>query len=97
MPIVGDTKLLAAAVVAVLLAGAAFALPAERAQAPRPAAVQLSPALVRARTEREWSVKAEKMRLHLQPLMRKHQKIGTDGRIAYLSGPQEGLWTVASR
>jgi hypothetical protein len=32
----------------------------------------LSPAAVRARTEREWTVKADKMRKHLLPLMRKH-------------------------
>jgi len=32
----------------------------------------VSPEIVRERTEREWRVKAEKMRQHLQPLMRKH-------------------------
>jgi hypothetical protein len=32
----------------------------------------LSPAAVRARVEREWTVKAAKMRQHLLPLMRKH-------------------------
>jgi hypothetical protein len=39
---------------------------------PSPTAEPLSPALVRHRVEREWRLKAEKMRLHLQPLMRKH-------------------------
>jgi hypothetical protein len=42
----------------------------------------LSAAAVRARVEREWSVKADKMRQHLLPLMRKH---GID------------LWVVMSR
>ena len=37
-----------------------------------PANAQLSPELVRERTEREWAVKAEKMRMHLLPLMRAH-------------------------
>ncbi len=32
----------------------------------------MTPASVRARTEREWSLKADKMRQHLIPLMRKH-------------------------
>ena len=32
----------------------------------------VNPDLVRERTEREWRVKAEKMRQHLQPLMRRH-------------------------
>ena len=41
------------------------------AQAP-PAVDPLSPAAVRARVEREWTVKADKMRQHLLPLMRKH-------------------------
>lgn len=50
--------------------------------APLSAIDHLSPALIRARTEREWTVKAEKMRAHLQPLMRKH---GID------------LWLVMSR
>jgi hypothetical protein len=43
---------------------------------------QLSPDAVRARVEREWSVKAGKMQQHLLPLMRKH---GVD------------LWVVMSR
>ena len=43
---------------------------------------QLTPELLRARTEREWAVKAEKMRQHLLPLMRQH---GID------------LWVVLSR
>jgi hypothetical protein len=42
----------------------------------------LAPAAVRARVEREWSVKAAKMRQHLLPLMRKH---GVD------------LWAIMSR
>ncbi len=46
------------------------------------AADLLSPAAVRARTEREWTVKAAKMRQHLLPLMRKH---GVD------------LWAIMSR
>ncbi len=33
----------------------------------------LAPAAVRARVEREWTVKADKMRTHLLPLMRKHK------------------------
>ena len=33
---------------------------------------QVTPELIRARTEREWTVKAEKMRRHLLPLMRRH-------------------------
>ena len=37
-----------------------------------PAGAQLTPELVRERTEREWTVKAEKMRTHLLPLMRAH-------------------------
>ena len=43
---------------------------------------QITPELVRQRTEREWDVKAEKMRTHLQPLMREH---GID------------LWLILSR
>ena len=34
---------------------------------------QITPELVRARTEREWTLKAEKMRRHLLPLMREHE------------------------
>ena len=37
------------------------------------ASAPLSPAAVRARVEREWTVKADKMRKHLLPLMRKHK------------------------
>ena len=33
---------------------------------------QITPELIRARTEREWDIKAEKMRAHLLPLMRRH-------------------------
>ena len=33
---------------------------------------QITPELIRARTEREWTIKAEKMRRHLLPLMRRH-------------------------
>ena len=52
---------------------AAGASPAgTRAGAPAETA-QLTPELVRARTEREWDVKAEKMRRHLLPLMRAHE------------------------
>ena len=38
-----------------------------------PAAAQLGPELIRARTEREWTIKADKMRRHLLPLMRRHE------------------------
>jgi Xaa-Pro aminopeptidase len=38
-----------------------------------PVAAQVTPELIRERTEREWSLKAEKMRRHLLPLMRRHQ------------------------
>ena len=34
---------------------------------------QITPELIRARTEREWIVKADKMRQHLLPLMRAHE------------------------
>jgi hypothetical protein len=61
-----------------LLAAACSAPPAPPASAPDP----LSPAVVRDRTEREWTVKAAKMRQHLLPLMRKH---GID------------LWAIISR
>ena len=37
-----------------------------------PAGAQLGPELIRARTEREWTIKADKMRRHLLPLMRRH-------------------------
>lgn len=50
--------------------------PAPPSESPGPAAAPasdpLSPARVRARVEREWQVKAEKMTHHLQRLMRKH-------------------------
>ena len=36
------------------------------------AEAQLTPELLRERTEREWMLKADKMRLHLLPLMRQH-------------------------
>ena len=49
---------------------------------PSGSAEALTASGVRARTEREWSVKAAKMRQHLLPLMRKH---GID------------LWVVMSR
>ena len=48
-------------VVAVLLATAGIA-----------ASAQITPELIRERTEREWDVKAKKMRAHLLPLMRAH-------------------------
>ena len=35
-------------------------------------AAQITPELIRERTEREWTIKAEKMRRHLLPLMRRH-------------------------
>jgi methionine aminopeptidase len=38
-----------------------------------PASAQITPELIRARTEREWTIKAEKMRQHLLPLMRQHE------------------------
>ena len=37
------------------------------------ASAPLSPSAVRSRVEREWTVKADKMRKHLLPLMRKHK------------------------
>jgi len=37
------------------------------------AGIQITPELIRTRTEREWIVKAEKMRQHLLPLMRAHE------------------------
>jgi len=68
-----------------LLAAVCPAAPASTAragaQAP-PAVDPLSPAAVRARIEREWAVKADKMRQHLLTLMRKH---GVD------------LWVIMSR
>ena len=44
-----------------------------QALAGQPPAAELTADLVRARTEREWEVKAEKMRQHLLPLMRAHE------------------------
>ena len=38
-----------------------------------PAAAQLTPELIRSRTEREWTIKADKMRRFLLPLMRRHR------------------------
>ena len=54
---------------------ASAAAPATRGQpeATRAGVVQLTPELIRERTEREWEVKAEKMRRHLLPLMRAHE------------------------
>ena len=37
-----------------------------------PVAAQITPELIRARSEREWAVKAEKMRRYLLPVMREH-------------------------
>ena len=59
-----------------------FSQPPPAAQSASAPTDALTPAGVRARTEREWSVKAAKMRQHLLPLMRKH---GID------------LWVVMSR
>ena len=39
---------------------------------PVSSAAQITSDLIRARTEREWTIKAEKMRRHLLPLMRQH-------------------------
>jgi methionine aminopeptidase len=36
------------------------------------ASAQITPELIRERTEREWTLKADKMRRHLLPLMRRH-------------------------
>lgn len=68
-------------VTAALVAGSAPAFFSEAglAQAPPHA---LTPELERARTEREWTLKADKMRRHLIPTMRKH---GID------------LWVIMSR
>ena len=52
---------------------AAAGAPAAGAQAAAAVGGQLTPELVRRRTEREWDVKAEKMRRHLLPLMRAHE------------------------
>ena len=40
--------------------------------APVAAVAQIAPDLIRERTEREWTIKAEKMHRHLLPLMRRH-------------------------
>ena len=56
----------------ILSAGGAAATALLAVLTATPAAAQLTPALVRERTEREWTVKAEKMRTHLLPLMRAH-------------------------
>ena len=71
---------------AALCATFAIGTPAEAAGAQAPGAspgdtragapaetAQLTPELIRERTEREWEVKAEKMRRHLLPLMRAHE------------------------
>ena len=50
--------------------------------APLAASAQITPELIRERTEREWTIKAEKMHRHLLPLMRRH---GVD------------LWIILSR
>ena len=56
------------------VAGASAAgAPAAGAQAAPTAGGQLTPELIRERTEREWDVKAEKMRRRLLPLMRAHE------------------------
>ncbi len=56
-----------------LTAGGATAAALLAVLAAAPATAQVSPELVRERTEREWTVKAEKMREHLLPLMRAHR------------------------
>ena len=40
---------------------------------PQVTAAQITAELIRERTEREWTVKADKMRRHLLPLMRRHE------------------------
>lgn len=50
----------------------AYSLALVAVSAVLPASAQITPDLVRVRTEREWTVKAEKMRQHLLPLMRTH-------------------------
>ncbi len=69
-------------VTAALLAGCAPAGPPPPPDSPAAPADGLTPAAERARTEREWTLKADKMRRHLIPTMRKH---GVD------------LWVVMSR
>jgi hypothetical protein len=58
--------------VIIVLASACAQRPPDAAPAPSPSD-PLSPAAVRTRVEREWTVKADKMRKHLLPLMRKHK------------------------
>jgi hypothetical protein len=70
---------------AVVVAAAAAALSCTAPAATPPGGAtpdRLTPADVRERTEREWTIKAGKMREHLLPLMRKH---GVD------------LWVIMSR
>ena len=62
-----------AATVGRVAGASAAAAPAAGAQAAAAVVGQLTPELVRERTEREWDVKAEKMRRHLLPLMRAHE------------------------
>ena len=58
--------------IVIVLASACAQRPPDAAPAPSQSD-PLSPAAVRARVEREWTVKADKMRKHLLPLMRKHK------------------------
>jgi hypothetical protein len=58
--------------VVIFLASACAQRPPDAAPAPSPSD-PLSPAAVRTRVEREWTVKADKLRKHLLPLMRKHK------------------------
>jgi hypothetical protein len=58
--------------VVILLASACAQRPPDAAPAPSQSD-PLSPAAVRTRVEREWTVKADKMRKHLLPLMRRHK------------------------
>ena len=58
--------------IVIVLASACAQRPPDAAPAPSQSD-PLSPAAVRARVEREWTVKADKMRTHLLPLMRKHK------------------------
>lgn len=70
------------AVVSALVVFAACGTPSEPAPSTTAAPEAITPATVRERTELEWSLKADKMRRHLLPLMRKH---GVD------------LWVIMSR
>lgn len=74
--------ILALIVVSALLAGCAPAGPPSPPDSPAAPTDGLTPAAERARTEREWTLKADKMRRHLIPTMRTH---GVD------------LWVVMSR